>query len=79
VKRPWWNAPDERVRDIVLEMGQAGKGIRYLTSTVVPEDGYFQSVLEAMSEDLIREAHEGAGISFERISVAIPIDSVERE
>jgi hypothetical protein len=44
---------------------------------VVPEDDYFQSVLEATSERLVREAHSRAGISFERISVAIPIDDVD--
>jgi hypothetical protein len=43
---------------------------------VVPEDDYFQSVLEATSERLVREAHSRAGISFERISVAIPIDDM---
>jgi hypothetical protein len=67
----------ERVRDVVVDMGQAGKAIRCLSSTVVPEDDYFQSVLEATSERLVREAHARAGISFERISVAIPIDDVE--
>ena len=57
-------------------MGRVGKPIRHLSSTVVPEDDYFQSVLEATSERLVREAHARAGISFERISVAIPIDDV---
>jgi hypothetical protein len=66
----------ERVRDAVIEMGREGKAIRCLSSTVVPEDDYFQSVLEATSERLVREAHTRAGTSFERISVAIPIDGV---
>jgi hypothetical protein len=65
----------ERVRDAVVDMGRAGKAIRCLSSTVVPEDEYFQSVLEATSERLVREAHARAGISFERISAAIPIDA----
>jgi hypothetical protein len=64
----------ERVRDVVVDMSQEGEAIRCLSSTVVPDDDYFQSVLEAPSERLVREAHTRAGISFERISVAIPID-----
>lgn len=67
----------QRLRDTVVEMGRAGKAIRCVNSTVVPEDDYFQSVLEAASERLVREAHARAGISFERISVAIPIDDAE--
>jgi hypothetical protein len=43
----------------------------------VPEDDYFQSVIEATSERLLREAHEHAGITLERISVAIPIDDAD--
>jgi hypothetical protein len=66
----------EHIRDVVVDMNQAGKPIRCLSSTVVPEDDYFQSVLEATSERLVREAHARAGVSFERISEAIPIDDV---
>lgn len=67
----------ERVRDAVVEMARAGNPIRWLSSTVVPEDDYFQSMIEATSEALVREAHARAGISFERMSVAIPIDTDE--
>jgi len=67
----------ECVRDAVVEMARAGDPIRWLSSTVVPEDDYFQSMIEATSEALVREAHARAGISFERISVAIPIDNDE--
>ena len=65
----------ERVRDAVVDMGRAGKAIRCLSAAVVPEDEYFQSVIEATSEHLIHEAHARAGISFQRISAAIPIDN----
>jgi hypothetical protein len=68
----------ERVRDAIVDMGQDGKAIRCLSSTVFPEDAYFQSMVEATSMGLVREAHVRAGISFERISVAIPIDEIER-
>jgi hypothetical protein len=68
----------ERVRDAVVDMEPLGKAIRCRSSTVVPEDDYFQSVIEATSERLVREAHALAGTSFERISVAIAIDDIER-
>jgi hypothetical protein len=79
--RPGLNADElrqlaEGVRDAAVEMGRAGKPIRCVSSTVVPEDDYFQTVFEAKSERLVREAHARAGISFERISVAIPVDDV---
>jgi Protein of unknown function (DUF4242) len=64
----------ERVRDAVAAMGRAGRSIRYVSSTLVPEDDYFQTVVEATSERVVRDAHERAGVSFERISVAIPIE-----
>ena len=51
----------ERVRDAVIEMGEAGKAITHVSSTVVPEDDYFQSVLKASSGRLVREAHAHAG------------------
>ena len=68
----------ERVRDAAIEMGKAGKAITHVSSTVVPEDDYFQSVLKASSGRLVREAHAHAGISFERISVGILIDDADR-
>jgi hypothetical protein len=68
----------ERVRDAAVEMGRAGKPIRCVSSTLVPADDYFQTVFEAKSERPVREAHARAGISFERISVAIPIDDADQ-
>jgi hypothetical protein len=63
----------EGVRDAIIAMGRAGKAIRHVSSNVVPEDDYFQSVIEASSERLVQEAHTRADVSFERISLAIPI------
>jgi hypothetical protein len=65
----------EGVRDAVAEMQREGEPIGHISSVVVPEDDYFQSVLAATSERLVRQAHARAGISFERISIAIPIDA----
>ena len=60
-----------RVRDAVAEMNQDGKAIRYLHSTIVPDDESFLCVIEAASEKLAREAYTRAGIPFERISPAL--------
>ena len=59
------------VRDAVAEMNQDGKAIRYLLSTIVPDDESFLCVIEAASEELAREAYTRAGIPFERISPAL--------
>ena len=64
----------ERVRDAATVLAREGMAIRWMSSTVVPDDEYFQSVIQAASKRLVREAHVRAGVSFERISVAIPID-----
>jgi len=66
----------ERLRDAVVDLGRAGNAITWLSSNVMPDDDYFQSVLEATSERLVREAHALAGVSLERISLAIPICEV---
>jgi hypothetical protein len=68
-------AQAERVRDAVGAMERAGRAIRCLSSTVVPDDEYFQSVIEASSERLVRQAHDRAGVTFERISSALTIGS----
>jgi hypothetical protein len=60
-----------RVRDAVAEMNQDGKAIRYMRSTIVPDDESFLCVIEAASEKLAREAYTRAGIPFERISPAL--------
>jgi hypothetical protein len=67
----------EKVRDVVVDMARCGEAIRYLSSTVVSEDDYFQSVLEAASLRLVKDAHTRAGISYERISVGVPIGDVD--
>lgn len=62
-----------RLRDAVEQMEVEGKPVRYKTSTIVPEDEYYLSVIEAASEALVREAHARAGVPFERISLAITV------
>jgi hypothetical protein len=67
-----------RVRDAVAEMEREGKQVGFRSSTIVPSDDYFLSVVEAASEQLVREAFLRAGIPFERISTAISVDKQEQ-
>jgi hypothetical protein len=62
-----------RVRDAVGQMEAEGKSVAYVSSTVVPRDDWFLTILEATSESLVREACERAGVAIGRISTAIPV------
>jgi Nickel responsive protein SCO4226-like len=64
-----------RIRDAVAEMTRDGKAIRHVRSTIVPADESFLCVIDAASEQLVRDAYTRAGISFERISPALSDDS----
>jgi Protein of unknown function (DUF4242) len=61
-----------RVRDTTNEMEREGRAVRYLRATIVPTDESLLCILEAASEDLVREAYGRAGIPFERITAVIP-------
>ena len=61
-----------RVRDTAIAMEGEGKPVRYLRSTIVPADESLLCVLEAATEELVREAYTRAGIPFERLSTVIP-------
>jgi hypothetical protein len=61
-----------RVRATTDEMEREGKAVRYLRSTIVPTDESLLCVLEAASEDLVREAYARAELPFERITAVIP-------
>jgi hypothetical protein len=60
-----------RVRDMVAQMEQEGAQVELVSSTVVPRDEYFLSLLSAASEQLVREAFARAQVPFERISIAV--------
>lgn len=60
-----------RVRATVAELEREGKPMRFLRATIVPRDESFLCVIEAASQQLIREAYARAGIPFERISPAL--------
>ena len=59
------------MRATVAELEREGKPVRFLRPTIVPRDESFLCVIEAASEQLIREAYARAGIPFERISPAL--------
>jgi hypothetical protein len=61
-----------RVRDTTNAMEREGKAVRYLRATIVPTDESLLCVVEAASEDLVREAYARAEIPFERITAVIP-------
>jgi len=60
------------VRESAHELEREGKAVRFLRSTIIPGDEALLCLLEAESEELIRETYERAGISFDRISAAMP-------
>jgi Nickel responsive protein SCO4226-like len=61
-----------RVRDAAADLEREGKPLRYLRSTIVPADESLLCVLEAATEELVRETYARAGIQFERLSIVIP-------
>jgi hypothetical protein len=70
--------PDElralavQIRDTTNTMEREGKAVRYLRATIVPTDESLLCLLEAASDDLVREAYARAELPFERITAVIP-------
>jgi hypothetical protein len=67
-----WTA---RVRTTAVAMAREGRAVHYLRSTIVPADEALLCVVEADSEELVREVCARAGVSFERLSLAIADES----
>ena len=61
----------ERVRTSALELEAAGYEVRFLHSTLVPEDEAAYCVLMADSPLLVQEAYAKAGVPFERLVAAV--------
>jgi len=51
-----------QVRDTFVAMEREGMPVRYLRSTIVPADESLLCILEASSEELVRQAYTRAGI-----------------
>ena len=62
----------ELVRETAAQMRREGRAVRYVRSAIVPADESLLCVLEAASEELVRETYARAGIPFERLSSVIP-------
>jgi hypothetical protein len=60
-----------RLRDAVADMTREGIAICHVRSTIVTADESFLCLINATSEQLVRDAYARADISFERISPAI--------
>ena len=60
-----------RVRDTVVELEHVGTPIHYVSSTIVPGDESFYCVIQAATEEDVRDAYARAGVPFERVSAAI--------
>jgi hypothetical protein len=58
-------------RDSASRMQREGRPVRYLRSAIVPADESLLCLLEAASEELVRETYARAGIPFERVSSII--------
>ena len=70
-----FSAAAERVRSSAAELAGEGKHVRYLHSTLVPEDEAAFCVLAADSQALVEEAYARAGVRFERVVQAVETDS----
>jgi hypothetical protein len=59
---------DQRsVAAVCLQLKSQGKLIRYISSVVVPADGRALDMFGAATDDLVKEAHATAGVSYSRI------------
>jgi hypothetical protein len=66
-------AAAERVRASAEELAREGTGVRYLHSTLVPEDESAFCLFEAESEAAVEEAYARAGVPYERLRDALQI------
>jgi hypothetical protein len=64
-----------RVRETVVEMEHTSGTIHYVSSTIVPSDESFYCVIEASTEEDVRDAYARAGVPFERMSPAILVEA----
>lgn len=60
-----------RVAASAERLAQAGAPIRFMHSTLVPEDASAFCVLAAASPELVERAYAAAGVTFERLVEAV--------
>jgi hypothetical protein len=66
-----FTAAAESLRDAADAIAADGGAVRYLHSTLVPEDEAAYCVFEAASRSLVELAYARAGVPFERILDAV--------
>lgn len=66
-----FSAAAESLREASEAIAAAGGTLRYLHSTLVPEDESAFCVFDASSRSLVEEAYARAGVRFERILDAV--------
>lgn len=64
-----------RVHATADEMAREGEPVRYLRSTIVPDDESLLCVLEASSGEVVRAVYARADLPFERLSAVISHDT----
>lgn len=69
----------ERLAETTRELSRDGADVRYLGSTIVPEDEACFCQFEARSEELIAETNRRAGIAFDRIVPAVAVTPTAHE
>jgi hypothetical protein len=60
-----------RVRSAVAQLIREGEPVRFRHATIVASDESLLCVVEASSEDLVRQIYARASVPFERISTAL--------
>lgn len=70
-----FRASARRVAHSADRMAHAGLPIRFLHSTLVPEDEAAFCVLTAASPDAVEQAYAAAGVGYERLVEAIEVDA----
>ena len=65
-----------RVHEAVAALERDGRSVRYVRSTIVPGDESLFCVVEAETEQLVREAYTRAGLTFDRLSLAVTDEAV---
>jgi Nickel responsive protein SCO4226-like len=61
-----------QIRATATAMEREGERVRYVRSAIVPGDESLLCVLEAATEEQVRELYSRAGLPFERLSTVIP-------
>jgi hypothetical protein len=66
-----FRASAQRVADSADRLAHAGEPVRFLHSTLVPEDEAAFCVLTAWSAAVVEQVYAGAGVTYERLVEAI--------